>query len=369
MNSKLAAAIIVIIIAVVLAVAIINFGITGFASGAAAPGQSLFMNQNDPAVALAKQEFREEYSPGWENMELYEKYVDIIGANGILDVLEENSCHSEAHDLGKIIFSRSGDLEESITICGDRCTSACLHGVLMEMLEGNITQHPGDPEGHARLSDIEKEINSICNKEEITSVHSEGTCIHGLGHAIMHLSGYDINESLRVCDTLEEKPQSYYCATGAFMEYHIVYGERDLQNEGLRYPCDAFKQYPAACYRYKMQYSMPKMLAEGMSVEDISGECMKLEKLERLGCFHGIGFFFLPHIEESPARISEICIFGNSDDRRMCIEGAVEKLADYNQEKAFEACSHLDGADREICTEAASGKMYRMDKDFSLYFG
>ena len=39
---------------------------------------------------------------------LYEKYINVIGANGILDGIERlwPKCHSEAHDLGKVILAR-----------------------------------------------------------------------------------------------------------------------------------------------------------------------------------------------------------------------------------------------------------------------
>ena len=46
----------------------------------------------------------------------------------------------------------------------------------------------------------------------------------------------------------------------------------------------------------------------------------------------------------------------------MCIEGAVEKLAEYNEERANAACATLDGGMADICTTAAREKMYRLHK-------
>ena len=46
----------------------------------------------------------------------------------------------------------------------------------------------------------------------------------------------------------------------------------------------------------------------------------------------------------------------------MCIEGVVEKLADYDQARAFEACTSVTGANAELCEAAAAEKMYRVGK-------
>ncbi len=332
--------------------------------------KSLLKNQEDSEVNLAKSEFGKTFRITASNhRNLYEMYVDRIGVNGILDVIEEEDCHWQAHDLGKMIFSKLQDLEDSIHLCMDRCTSGCLHGVLMEMFKGKIVPSSSVDEkySHIYLSDIEKEMKALCSSDDITSVYSLGTCVHGMGHAIMSLSGYDINESMKLCNRFGTRPQAYYCATGAFMEYEFVSGHSDIK-KSLHYPCDTLEEFPAACYRYKMLYTATSMLGDGKGMEDIAGECMRMPGMYRLGCFHGMGFFLLDMVSDSPQEIKVICSFGNDDDRKMCIEGVVEKLADYNQSKAFESCGYLEGADREVCIEAADGKMYRMDKDFSLYF-
>ena len=87
----------------------------------------------------------------------------------------------------------------------------------------------------------------------------------------------------------------------------------------------------------------------------------------RLGCFHGLGFVYIPVIAYNPSLIAEVCGFGNADDQRICIEGTLEKLSDFDELTAFKVCEHLEGENRAVCMAAAERKMYDLEKDFSLY--
>ena len=323
-------------------------------------GESLLRDQQVALVQEAKKKFRREYLAGEKDRRrLYEAYVDEIGVNGILDVLEESYCHSQAHPLGKIIYARLGDLGEAFHLAGTRCTSAVFHGVLMEAL--------GAAERHVSRSRLEGEIDSICTREEVAATQKLGNCVHGIGHAVMSVAGYDIEKALESCRGLSLKPLQYYCATGAFMEHALVHGEDDIKRS-MHYPCDTYADFPAACYRYKMFYTVEKMLDGGSAIGDVAQECIGLARMSRLGCFHGMGYAFLERISQSPEEITVVCGFGDSDDQHVCIEGAVEKLADLDEPVALRACEYLEGNNRAVCLGAAREKMYRLAKDFSLYF-
>ena len=60
---------------------------------------------------------------GKNNRQLIETAISVIGANGVLDGIESiwPKCHSEAHDLGKVIFDRVRDIGMGLSICKDRC--------------------------------------------------------------------------------------------------------------------------------------------------------------------------------------------------------------------------------------------------------
>ncbi len=91
-------------------------------------------------------------------------------------------------------------------------------------------------------------------------------------------------------------------------------------------------------------------------------ECLKLPDSQRLGCFHGLGNVYLKTVARKPALLSEICLAGRQEDQIMCIEGVIEKLADYDERLAMLACSSLKGENAKVCYEAAKEKMYRLNK-------
>ena len=67
-------------------------------------------------------------------------------------------------------------------------------------------------------------------------------------------------------------------------------------------------------------------------------------------------------IGRHPALLPAVCLHGIPEDQIMCIEGAIEKLADFNEEKAQAACATLDGGMADLCQTAAREKMYRLHK-------
>ena len=315
----------------------------------------LTADQDKSEVIRLKKEFRKSFSQNPAELRpLYELYIDKIGANGILDVLEEDKCHGQGHDLGKIIFDRSHNISLSGKICQSRCTSGCFHGVLMEA---------------ATVADTAGQINSFTDR--VTSLcagdvkqRSIGTCIHGIGHSLMYLSKYNINGALNQCSELfgDQKPFEYFCATGAYMEYFL---ENIQPSIVLFYPCNLEERFPAACYRYRVQ---EEIITRKLSFKQLTASCLALRKRHRTGCFHGIGKAHIQMIFDKPALLNKACGSGSIADQKICIEGVIEKLADLDISKALQACSQLDKELVEFCRTTANNGMYNINKDFSSYF-
>jgi hypothetical protein len=91
-------------------------------------------------------------------------------------------------------------------------------------------------------------------------------------------------------------------------------------------------------------------------------ECLHLPQARRLGCFHGLGAASTRAIGRHPALLPAVCLHGTPEDQIMCIEGAIEKLADDHEEQARAACASLAGVLADICQAAAREKMYRLHK-------
>ena len=277
---------------------------------------------------------------------LYEAYLEVIGANGILDGIEQlwPKCHSQAHDLGKVIFARVRDIGTSLRICDGRCHSGCMHGVLMEAFASTLTR--GE---HADLAILSSVINDLCSRQaEMLASYSPGDCAHGVGHALMFLADYHIPDALRTCAGFADPAMTYYCATGAYMEYVTERDRTDAVTRSLFYPCD-ISVYPAACFRYKMVHVAARHYRVQKTPEGLIHECEKLQGKFRRGCFHGLGNAHMPMIAQRRISLKTVCLSATDVDQRLCIEGAMERLAKYYANSAASLCMDLPGESQDIC--------------------
>ncbi len=271
---------------------------------------------------------------------LYEAYVPVIGANGVLAGIEElwPKCHSEGHDLGKVIFAEIGEIGAALRVCRDGCYSGCMHGVLMEAFAGARNQQ--DSEGHVDVAIVKTMMDKICAEKTMTSAYSPGDCAHATGHALMVLADYEVTDAIAYCDGFSDEHMRYYCATGASMEYVT---ERDAEDAatGKRtlYPCDIIK-YPAACMRYKMVHVIPRLIKKASDIPRMQKACGALTDPNRLGCFHGMGNGFMGVIATKKVTLHAVCA-GEDDERFVCIEGAMERMAKYHPERASEVCKSV----------------------------
>ena len=115
--------------------------------------------------------------------QLVEQYYESIGSESMLDVVEENSfCHLIGHNIGRVTFLKTRNLEKSLEICRHRCTNGCFHGALMALFEGpepeNVSHSSDKP--HTILPTInsrDQRCNYVTNRlsisiKEIAITHS-----------------------------------------------------------------------------------------------------------------------------------------------------------------------------------------------------
>ena len=304
-------------------------------------------------------------APGEEKRAVFRQYLPTLGADGILDVLEARNafCHGEAHDLGKEIVAQVRELGPAMQLCGNRCASGCMHGILTEVFLGTTGQENAGH--HLTLADLKPKMRAICEDKVITDTYEPGNCAHGVGHAVLILSGYDLGEALQHCAAFESAPLIYYCATGVFMEYETKPEAHKRDTRSLHYPCDTYTQFPVACYKYRTTFILVKHRGD---IAPVAEECLRLEASLRRGCFYGLGYAYQGTLSKQPDRLATICGFGDAQDQAMCINGAIETLADYNKEAALRACRALSGENAAVCGAATQNKRYGLGKDFSLYY-
>src|SRR5712691_3710453 len=325
-----------------------EIGEMGTGSGkAVAPSHEIM-----PAEETKRQFEKAYFSAGAQKRPVFAKYLKTLGPGAILDFLEATypACHGQAHELGQVIFDQVQEIGLAMRACQTRCTSGCMHGVLKEAFGGSS------------LDDLAKQVDHFCQEGAMSQRHKPGNCAHGIGHALMVIVEPDLTKAIASCALFSNAAMEYYCASGVFMEFFA--GEKTRQGEerqprGLHFPCDTSLRFPAACYRYKVPHLLRTF---GQDRARVVQECRQLPRARRLGCFHGLGAALTVEIGRHPALLPAVCLHGTPEDQIMCIEGAVEKLAEYNEAQAQAACATLDGGIADICTTAAREKMYRLHK-------
>jgi len=309
-------------------------------------------------------------NPGYHNRAIYEQYLPLLGTDGLVKGVREAYplCHDEAHDLGKVLYANTKNVETAIIACGDVCEAGCMHGVMMEFFlpEEEVTdpENPYAAERHADAEEIKAKLPTVCNAVVQTADYKIGDCIHGVGHAVMFLSDYDIDAAIGLCDVYDDEISRYYCATGAYMEYLTNGPEPEDQLSFA--PCDT-AEYPAACFRYKFGHIVYYHYTAKKSLQVLVDRCEALDGNVELGCFHGIGNGHLQFAVRGELTLSELCQFGSTGDQYVCIEGLMERFSRYYPDLAASQCDTVDGWKKDLCEAAILRGMYDLDKPFEYY--
>ena len=311
---------------------------------------------DSPEVVELKARFSTDYMlKAGQRRQVFESYLDTLGAQGILDVLEARSplCHNEAHELGRAVYAHFKDVGRALSECGSRCTSACLHGVLKEAY------------GNSTVEQLRPQLASVCTQGAMAEIKRPGNCAHGMGHALMMVAGNDVDQSIDGCAGFNNPAMEYYCVTGVFME--LFDQAAQWKDKGTFYPCDIYTRFPAACYRYQSNRMLNKVGRDRAKLAEL---CRSLPAAQRRGCFHGAGFAALLEVTKQPELIATACPDQPAEDQTLCLEGLVESFAAYESDKAAASCGYLKGQAAETCQAAAREGTYRLNKpSLPLYLG
>jgi hypothetical protein len=301
-----------------------------------------------PAEKLLQADFRLDLiRRNGTQREIYERYLPKLGLQPMLDVLEERNpfCHAEAHELGQALYRLRRDAGVAISECSMGCTGGCLHGVLKEAY------------GDRKVEEITAKLEGICSQLPMAT---PGSCAHGMGHALMMMSGRDVARSVAACGGFGRPVLDYYCQTGVFMELFDRQAEwKEQRAADLFYPCSTASGYPAACWRYLGPWLLESKRNDRAKVIEL---CRSLPRAQRLACMHGYGFSTFDIIARRPDFLGSICPSEPIDDATVCIEGLVEFLWSYDPALAKQSCDSLRGRPAEVCRDAAREGFYRLEK-------
>jgi len=136
----------------------------------------------------------------------------LILAEKDLKKLPITDCHFIGHEVGSVNFEKYNyDITKSISDCGQvwLCGGGCSHQVFINII-GNKTE-----EYIVNLS------NEFCTKNsENLPDDFEYLCYHSLGHGLLLISDYNLNNSITYCYN-KNKDYNYECLDGIFHQYYF----------------------------------------------------------------------------------------------------------------------------------------------------
>jgi len=314
--------------------------------------------------------------------DLVRKYYNVIGPKAILDAVvnKKTFCHHICHNIGYVIMEQEKDFTKSMEICGDRCSSACFHGVVRNLGSNNMLLKPHKHKNdniHSHIDDENEILADLCLDQGIVESNNTFVCMHGLGHAITLLEDYNISSAVDRCNNIfldSGKENGFICATGVFMERNGLFWKNDM-NVSFTYPCDEAKDHPSACYGLKVI----RLVGGGMDFNKIVDICSELNSSQRNGCFSGIGRasaaqywqnFFK---RKGNWQIDVACSYGTIQNQQMCVQGYIMKINEFlvgaknancnllkrafhlpwcNSELKDQICERLEAHLRSVCLES-----------------
>jgi hypothetical protein len=271
-----------------------------------------------------------------------EQALALIQSFAAQDPELRRDCHPVVHAVGRETFRLKGNIHDSFSACDQTCHSGCYHGSVERFLRGEeiysqATKHPSQAE-------LKQKAATACDSKLPGRLRFQ--CLHGLGHALLYFSRYQLTPSLEACDALAEDWSRASCYGGVFMENvaSATPESRDLSPTDYHYPCNrVIEKYRGECY--VMQTS--RMVEMGLSTPELFRECAKAGA-HRAQCSLSVGRDLSNHVRTGDtAGVAGKCGLAQGEDRLACIRGVVYALIDntWDGRYAWPFCAALAGND------------------------
>ena len=232
-------------------------------------------------------------------------------------------CHPVVHAIGRETYRVKGNIHDSFLACDQTCHSGCYHGSVERFLRGDDVYAQVDK--HPSAAELKQKAAIACDPK--VAYRYRFQCLHGLGHALLFFSRYQLSQALEVCDALPHDWSRNSCYGGVFMENvsNATPETRDLSPTDYHYPCDKVDiKYRSECY--VMQTS--RMTEMGLATEAIFKECDKAGQF-RERCVLSVGRDLSNDVRfGNPLSTAQKCELATGDARNACMRGAAYALID-----------------------------------------
>lgn len=256
-------------------------------------------------------------------------------------------CHPIVHAIGRETFRLKGNIHDAFSACDQTCHSGCYHGSVERFLRGDDIYSQTDK--HPTQAELRQKAASACNPDAPNRLRFQ--CLHGLGHALMFFSRYQLKPALEACDGLPDGWSQSSCYGGVFMEnvFNATPEKRDLSVTDHHYPCNAVApKYRNECY--VMQTS--RMVEMGLSTPRLFEEC-EIAGDYRSSCMLSIGRDLSNDVRTGKIRsVAQKCEIVAENPRFACMRGVIFALIDntWDGRYALPFCAAFSAeADQRIC--------------------
>ncbi|HTF92292.1 MAG TPA: hypothetical protein VK632_04560 [Verrucomicrobiae bacterium] len=262
-------------------------------------------------------------------------FRDALKNHSTLDILQmvqrfeaedsefRRDCHPVVHAIGRETYRLKGNIHDSFSACDQTCHSGCYHGSVERFLRGDNIYAEVDK--HPSTAELKQKAVDACDPKIPFRLRFQ--CLHGLGHALLFFSRYQLVQSLAVCDVLPDSWSQSSCYGGVFMEnvFNTTPETRDLSPSDYHYPCSKLAaKYRSECY--VMQTS--RMTEMGLSTDEVFQECGKAGAFRDF-CATSIGRDLSNEARLGNTRATaEKCELALGSDRLACTRGVVYALID-----------------------------------------
>jgi len=244
-------------------------------------------------------------------------------------------CHIHAHHLGNFVYGYLGDVKESIELVESTdCGGSAIHSIVKSHLDSQMLSN-------TELEQVD--FISICPDSSESPTIDRWECLHGVGHGLASIYGYDMPSAVTACQQFEDWEQ-VSCAKGLFMENVVRFkelGDSDFDENDLEYPCNVIDDTIAApCYHY--QPSFVNYVLD--SVKQTIDFCKTVKEKFSENCFRGVGKSFAPAVIIKTSNIDVLCNTENIPHEKLtnCYKGVAMVFADNrNIPEALKFCQSI----------------------------
>jgi hypothetical protein len=261
---------------------------------------------------------------------------------GVLERLQQEgkvdravNDHDMAHSVGRETAKDYGSNFKAFDLCPVSFNYGCSHGFFEYVL--------------ARTDTPKEAATTICESRSSkdTFLIAGFTCYHGVGHGIMMAQAYNVQGSLKACNTLPTDNAQDGCWQGVFMEnVNAGMSGRSLPGVFKRSdplaPCNKVgDRYKHECY---INHSGWLMSVAGNDLRKGSRYCLEAKGKYLSSCFQSIGLMVTnpvwqsslgPELVKARRPESEIaaalCARFPEQGRKDCVIAGVDNLANFDR--------------------------------------